>query len=137
MFDTTTLVKARILRDRPRVAVRLLAHLDLDRHPDPAEGAHVAVVRAERPPERGLHRVADAVPRRLTPDDLRDVRIVRVLDAREEVMLDLVVEAAEEPGQHRVAWAEVDRRLDLVYGPDAAVCCQRLGGGGGRRLSPV
>src|SRR5438270_13925066 len=129
MFDTTTLVKARILRDRRRVAVRLLPHLDLDRHSDPAEGPHVAVVRAERLPERGLHRVADAVPGRLAPDDLRDVRVVRVLHAREEVMLDLVVEAAEEPGQHRVARAEVDRRLDLVYGPYAAVGGQLLGGG--------
>src|SRR5689334_4523297 len=137
MFDTTTLVKARILRDRPRVAARLLAHLDLDRQPDPAEGAHVAVVRAERPPERGLHRVADAVPRRLPPDDLRDVRIVRVLDAREEVMLDLVVEAAEEPGQHRIARAEVDRRLHLVHSPHAPVRGQLLGGGEIRLLDAM
>src|SRR5438067_5563647 len=117
MFDTTTLVKARILRDRGGVAVGLLAHLDLDRHPDPAEGTHVAVVRAERLPQRGLHGVADAVPRGLAPDDLRDVRIVRVLHAREEMVLDLVVEPAEEPGQHWVARAKVDGRLHLVYGP--------------------
>ena len=56
----------------------------------------------------------------VAPHDLGDLRVVRVRHPREQVVLDLEVEAAEHPGQHRVARAEVDGRLDLVHGPDPA-----------------
>jgi hypothetical protein len=42
---------------------------------------------------------------------------MRVGDAWEEVMLDLVVESTEEPRQDRIVGAEVDSRLNLVDRP--------------------
>src|SRR5256885_7461395 len=81
----------------------------------------MALMRAQRGTERRLREVADAVLRRVPADDLRDLRIVSVRYAREEVMLDLVVEPAERPGEHGIARAEVDGRLDLVHGPEPLV----------------
>ena len=75
------------------------------------------------PPSDECERVADAVLGAVAPHDLRDLRVVRVRNLREEVVLDLEVEPAEHPRQHRVARAEVDGRLDLVHGPDPALAC--------------
>src|SRR5260370_3411914 len=85
-------------------------------------------MRAKCNAQRRLRRVANAVFRRIALDDLGDLRIVRVRHTREEMMLDLVVEPAEHPGEELVAGAEVDRRLDLVDGPDALVDPELLGG---------
>ena len=51
------------------------------------------------------------------PYDPAQGRIVNVADAREEVMLDLVVEPANHPGDDRVTGCEVGRCLDLMDGP--------------------
>ena len=51
-------------------------------------------------PQRWLGRVADAVLGAVAPHDLGDLRVVRVRHVREQVVLDLEVEAAEHPGQH-------------------------------------
>ena len=42
---------------------------------------------------------------------------MHVADAREQVVLDLEIQAAEEPAQHAVAAGEVHRRLHLVNRP--------------------
>src|SRR3954468_23933276 len=88
----------------------------------------MALVRAQGGEERRLREVADAVLRRIAADDLGDLRIVRMRDAREEVMLDLVVEPAERPRENGVAGAEVDGGLDLVHGPEPLVGRELLRG---------
>ena len=55
-------------------------------------------------------------------------------DVREEVVLDLEVEPAQEPGQDGVAGAEVDGGLDLVDRPDRR-CAARVPTGDGKDVS--
>src|SRR6185295_7966408 len=50
-------------------------------------------------------------------DDPRDLGIVDVTDPREEMMLDLEVEAPEVPSEQPVLTREVDGRVHLVLGP--------------------
>ena len=50
-------------------------------------------------------------------DDRPQSRIVGVRDIREQMMLDLVVEAAGKPGDEARAGGEVRGRADLVQGP--------------------
>lgn len=50
-------------------------------------------------------------------DDLGDGGVVGVADFGEEVVFDLVVETAEEPGEDFAALGEVDGGLDLMNGP--------------------
>src|SRR5438445_2333298 len=49
--------------------------------------------------------------------DLRDRRVVDVADLRKQVVLDLEVQAAEEPRDGPAGPGEVRRRLRLVDGP--------------------
>ena len=112
----------------PGTASAAAIHLDLGRNAEPAHRAEMEEVRAQCRAERGLRRVADAVLRAVPPHDPCDLRVVRMRHPREQVMLDLEVEAAEHPGQHRVARAKVHRRLDLVYGPDRPLGTHLLGG---------
>lgn len=58
--------------------------------------------------------IPDAVALGVALDDLGDVWVVRVRHPRKQVVLDLVVEAPDDPTENRVAGAEVDRRLDLM-----------------------
>ena len=56
-----------------------------------------------------------------------------VADPREEVVLDLEAQSADEPCQHATARSEIDGRFDLVYGPtdfDPAGVRARLRKGG-------
>ena len=62
--------------------------------------------------------VADPVLLGVALDDLGDVRVVSVRHPREQVVLDLVVEAADNPAENPVARTEVDGRLDLVHRPE-------------------
>src|SRR2546428_8873462 len=50
-------------------------------------------------------------------DNPGERRIVKVAHPREQVVLHLEVEAAEEPAQQRIPAREVDRRRHLVLGP--------------------
>ena len=70
---------------------------------------------------------ADGVGALGARNDIGDARIVRVLHPREELVLDLVVETAEQPGQEHLTRSEVDGRLDLVHRPDALLGLQLLG----------
>src|SRR6266536_4987123 len=74
-------------------------------------------MRAERKSKRRLDRIAHAVAQAVALDDRRDRGIEGVRKPWEEVVLDLVVEAAQHPREELVARAEVDCRLDLVHGP--------------------
>jgi hypothetical protein len=49
--------------------------------------------------------------------ELRDSRIVDVAHAREEVMLDLEIQAAKEPARGPAVARKIDARLDLVNSP--------------------
>src|SRR5688500_2953533 len=68
--------------------------------------------------EEGLVRVVlnPEFPARFL-NQLADARVVDVTDAREQVVLNLEIQPAEEPAQHRVPPREVDGRLHLVDGP--------------------
>ena len=94
------------------------AHLEFDRQALLSHGAQVPSVGGDGGAERRLNRVAHAVLVGRPADDARDLGVVRVRDAWEEVMLDLEVESTEEPRQDGVAGAEVDRGLDLMDRPD-------------------
>src|SRR5581483_1745062 len=50
-------------------------------------------------------------------DQLRDGRIIDVADAREQVMFDLKVQAAQQPGGYTAAPCKVYGRLYLMDGP--------------------
>src|SRR4051812_33839082 len=50
-------------------------------------------------------------------DDLRNLVVVNMRNLREEVMLDLVIQAAHEPGDNAVATAEIDGGLNLMNRP--------------------
>ena len=63
--------------------------------------AQVAVGGERVLPERRVVDVPHAMPLRCRAHDRRDGRVVRATDAREEVVLDLVVQAAAQPaGDH-------------------------------------
>src|SRR5688572_31616473 len=105
------------------------AHVERDRDTVSPHRAKVPVVRPERRAQRILGDVADTVTLGVALDDLGDLRVVSVRYPREQVMLDLVVEASHHPAEDGVARAEVDRRLDLVYRPDPPLGGELLGGG--------
>ena len=77
--------------------------------------------------------VADAVGPAHAFDDLREGRVVGMADPRKEVMLDLEIEAADEPRQRTVSMREIHRRFDLMGCPIALhdLCGQRRFGEGG------
>src|SRR5258708_1317895 len=51
------------------------------------------------------------------PDDLADSRIVNVRYFRKEMMFDLEIQSAYQPGNDRVIRSEISGRFDLVYRP--------------------
>jgi hypothetical protein len=50
-------------------------------------------------------------------DQSRDRGVIDVADTREEVVLNLEVQAAQQPTFHSAAAREVDSGFDLMYGP--------------------
>ena len=64
-----------------------------------------------------MGRVPDAeLPARLF-DQRRQGRVMNVRDAREQVVLDLKIEPADEPTQCPVAAAKIHGRFHLMHGP--------------------
>ena len=57
------------------------------------------IVRAERVAERLVHAIRHAALRADAPHDRRDARIVRVREPREEMVLDLEVQATDRPAE--------------------------------------
>src|ERR1044072_9025724 len=76
-----------------------------------------AKVGCQRDEERSVLGVADAEFLAGTLDQFRQVGIVNVANAVEEVMLDLEVQSADEPGKKTIPSREIDRRLKLVDRP--------------------
>ena len=89
-----------------------LSRVDLGRAPLPAQRAEVTYVRAQRAAEGRLDGVGKAEARCVPLDDRRDRRVERMRRLREQVVLDLIVQAAEREGREPVPRAEVDRRLE-------------------------
>jgi hypothetical protein len=108
-----------------RVAAEQLArgsaHLELRAQPCTSQHAKVPEVRAKRRSERRLDRVAHAVAQAVALDDRRDLRVKGVRELGEEMVLDLVVEPAERPGEKPVSGAEIDSCLDFVNSPDTTL----------------
>src|SRR5689334_19974253 len=58
-------------------------------------------VRRDRPRKREVRAVADAILCRHLLDDARQGRVMQVADPREQMVLDLVIQAAQEPREDR------------------------------------
>ena len=67
--------------------------------------------------ERGMTAVPQPVLRREPLHHARERRIVHVRHLREEVVLDLEIQASDEPGEDRARTPEVDGGGDLMDAP--------------------
>jgi hypothetical protein len=78
-------------------------------------------VRAKRRSERRLDRVAHAVTQAVALDNRCDLRVKGVRELGEEMVLDLIIEPAQRPGEKPVSGAEIDSCLDFVNSPDTTL----------------
>ena len=74
-------------------------------------------MRSDTRGEGPMRGIADAGPLAGSLNQSRDSRVMYVANAGEQMMFDLEIQPAQEPGPNRIVSREINRGFDLVHGP--------------------